>query len=178
MIYFCLDYLIFPWNYDCITVGRWVLDENRCKSSIFAAFGAVVAVQVFLLFSFWACLLGTPTWYSHKIAYLCDLYCKWLVELRSHFKTLPYTEVCEETRVGHKRFEIIGSKPTRQSQISHCGRGWHDVGGSIDPGDHRYRSRVVGTVETREIYELGMGPYPPRVRQKCPSLVGELYSSS
>ena len=33
------------------------------------------------------------------------------------------------------------------------------AGRYIDPGDHRYSSRVVGAVEIRRISEPGMGPY-------------------
>ena len=42
----------------------------------------------------------------------------------------------------------------------------------VDTGGHRYRSRVFGAVEIREIHVSGMGPYLPRVRRKCPPLMG------
>ena len=44
--------------------------------------------------------------------------------------------------------------------------------GGVDPGDHRYRSRVFGAADIRGIYEPGMGPYLPRVRRKFPPLIG------
>ena len=50
--------------------------------------------------------------------------------------------------------------------------------GGIDPGGHRYSSRVVGAVDIQRISERGMGPYLPRVRRNCPPLVGEPLSSS
>ena len=52
------------------------------------------------------------------------------------------------------------------------------AGRYIDPGDHRYSSRVVGAVEIRRISEPGMGPYLPRVRRNCPPSVGEPLSFS
>ena len=63
------------------------------------------------------------------------------------------------------------NKPMESGLTRHAGR-------YIDPGDHRYSSRVVGTVEIRIIFEPGMGPYFPRVRQNCPPLVGEPLLSS
>ena len=48
----------------------------------------------------------------------------------------------------------------------------------IDPGDHRYSSRVAGAVDIRRISEPEMGPYLPRVRRNCPPSVGEPQSSS
>ena len=54
----------------------------------------------------------------------------------------------------------------------------HAVRGGIDPGHHRYSSRVVGAVEIRRVSEPGMGPYLSRVRRNCPLLVGEPLSSS
>ena len=54
----------------------------------------------------------------------------------------------------------------------------HAVRGGIDPGDHRYSSRVVGAVEIRRISEPGMGSYVPRVRRNCPPMVGEPLSAS
>ena len=42
----------------------------------------------------------------------------------------------------------------------------------VDTGGHRYCSRVVAAVKIREIHALGMGPYIPRVRRKCPPLMG------
>ena len=44
--------------------------------------------------------------------------------------------------------------------------------GGVDTGGHRYCSRVFGAVEIRGIHESGMGPYFPRVRRKCPPLMG------
>ena len=38
--------------------------------------------------------------------------------------------------------------------------------------EHRYCSRVFGAVDIRGILGSGMGPYLPRVRQKCPPLMG------
>ena len=50
--------------------------------------------------------------------------------------------------------------------------GFHPVRGGVDTGGRRYCSRVFGAVEIRGIYESGMGPYLPRVRRKCPPLMG------
>ena len=50
--------------------------------------------------------------------------------------------------------------------------GFHVVRSGVDTGCHRYCSRVFGSVEIWGIHESGMGPYLPRVRQKCPPLMG------
>ena len=50
--------------------------------------------------------------------------------------------------------------------------GLHAVRGGVDTGGHRYCSRVCGALEVRGIYESGIGPYLPRVRRKCPPLMG------
>ena len=50
--------------------------------------------------------------------------------------------------------------------------GVHAVRGGVDTRGHRYCSRVFGAVEIRGIYYSGMGPYIPRVRRKCPPLMG------
>ena len=42
----------------------------------------------------------------------------------------------------------------------------------VDTGGRRYCFRVFGAVEIRRIHESGMGPYFPRVRRKCPPLMG------
>ena len=52
------------------------------------------------------------------------------------------------------------------------------AGRYIDPGDHRYSSRVAGAVEIRRISEPGIGPYLPRVRRNCAPSVSEPLSSS
>ena len=49
--------------------------------------------------------------------------------------------------------------------------GFHVVRGGVDTVGHRYCCRVFGAVEIRGIHELGMGPYLPRVRRKCPPLM-------
>ena len=48
----------------------------------------------------------------------------------------------------------------------------HVVRSGVDTGGHRYCSRVFGAVEIRGIHESAMGPYFPRVRRKCPPLMG------
>ena len=50
--------------------------------------------------------------------------------------------------------------------------GFHVVRSGVDTGGHRYCSRVSGAVEIRGIHESGMRPYLPRVRRKCPPLMG------
>ena len=50
--------------------------------------------------------------------------------------------------------------------------GFHVVRSGVDTGGHRYCSRVFGAVEIRGIHEPGMEPYIPRVRRKCPPLMG------
>ena len=50
--------------------------------------------------------------------------------------------------------------------------GFHVVRSGVDTGGHRYCSRVFGAVEIRGNHESGMGPYLPRVRRKCPPLMG------
>ena len=50
--------------------------------------------------------------------------------------------------------------------------GFHVVRSGVDTGGHRYCSRVFGAVEIRGVHEWGMGPYLPRVRRKCPLLMG------
>ena len=49
---------------------------------------------------------------------------------------------------------------------------FHVVRSGVYTGGHRYCSRVFGAVEIRGIHESGMGPYLPRVRRKCPPLMG------
>ena len=49
---------------------------------------------------------------------------------------------------------------------------FHVVRSGVDTGGHHYCSRVFGAAEIRGIHESGMGPYFPRVRRKCPSLMG------
>ena len=50
--------------------------------------------------------------------------------------------------------------------------GFHVVRSGVDTLGHRYCSRVFGAVEIQGIHESGMGPYLPRVRRKCPPLMG------
>ena len=50
--------------------------------------------------------------------------------------------------------------------------GFHVVRSGVDTVGHRYCSRVFGAVEIREIHKSEMGPYLPRVRRKCPPLMG------
>ena len=50
--------------------------------------------------------------------------------------------------------------------------GFHVVRSGVDTVGHRYPRRVLGAVEIRGIHESGMGPYFPRVRRKCPPLMG------
>ena len=52
------------------------------------------------------------------------------------------------------------------------GLGFHIVWSGVDTGGHRYCSRIFGAVDIRGIHESGMGPYLPRVRRKCPPLMG------
>ena len=49
---------------------------------------------------------------------------------------------------------------------------FHVVRSGVDTGGHRFCSRVFRAVEIRRVHESGMGPYFPRVRRKCPPLVG------
>ena len=49
---------------------------------------------------------------------------------------------------------------------------FHVVRSGVDTVGHRYCSRVFGAVEIRGMHESGMGSYFPRVRRKCPSLMG------
>ena len=50
--------------------------------------------------------------------------------------------------------------------------GFHVVRSGVDTVGHRYCSRVFGAVGIRGIHESGIGPYFPRVRRKCPPLMG------
>ena len=50
--------------------------------------------------------------------------------------------------------------------------GFHVVRSGVDTEGHRYCSCVFGAVEIRGIHESGMRPYLPRVRRKCPPLMG------
>ena len=59
-----------------------------------------------------------------------------------------------------------------QSSVSEYWLGFHVVRSGVDTGGHRYCSRLFGAVEIRGIHESGMGPYLPRVRRKCPPLMG------
>ena len=54
--------------------------------------------------------------------------------------------------------------------------GFHVMRSGVDTVGHRYCSLVFEAVEIRGIHESGMGPYLPRVRRKCPPLMG-LYPS-
>ena len=46
---------------------------------------------------------------------------------------------------------------------------------SVDPGDHRYRSRVAGVVEIRRISEPAMGSYLPVCDVTAPHRLVSLY---
>ena len=50
--------------------------------------------------------------------------------------------------------------------------GFQVVRSGVDTVDQRYCSRVLEAVEIRGIHESAMGPYLPRVRRKCPLLMG------
>ena len=49
---------------------------------------------------------------------------------------------------------------------------FHVVRSGVDTGGHRYCYSVFRAVEIRGIHGSGMGPYLPRVRRKCPPLMG------
>ena len=49
---------------------------------------------------------------------------------------------------------------------------FHVVRSGVDTGGHRCCPRGFGDVEIRRIHGSGMGPYFPRVRRKCPPLIG------
>ena len=51
----------------------------------------------------------------------------------------------------------------KQSAIGQRHWGLYIVRGGINPGEHGFRSRGVGVVEIRGIYDPGMGSYPLRV---------------
>ena len=53
---------------------------------------------------------------------------------------------------------------------------FHVVRSGVDTEGYRYCSRVFGTVAIQGIHELGIGPYPFRVRRKGSPLMG-LYPS-
>ena len=50
--------------------------------------------------------------------------------------------------------------------------GFGVVQSDVDTGGHRYCSHVYGALEIRGIHGSGMGPYLPRVRRKCPPIMG------
>ena len=50
--------------------------------------------------------------------------------------------------------------------------GFRAVRNGVGTGGNRYCSRVCGAVEIRGIHESEIGPYLPRVRWKCPPLMG------
>ena len=52
-----------------------------------------------------------------------------------------------------------------QSAITQWGWGFHTLRGGIDPGDLRFRPRVVEVVDRWKGLLPGMGTYPPRVRR-------------
>ena len=52
-----------------------------------------------------------------------------------------------------------------QSGTSQYVWGFYIVRGGINPGDLRFRPRVVGVVEICMFYDPGMRPYPLRVRR-------------
>ena len=54
---------------------------------------------------------------------------------------------------------------------------FHVVRSGVHTGGHRCCSRVFGAVDIRGVHESGTGPYFPRVRRKCPQLMG-LYPPS
>ena len=63
------------------------------------------------------------------------------------------------------------------SQSAVSGYGWGSTScGVVSTREVIVVTRVVGPVEIRGIHESGMGPYLPRVRRKCPPLMG-LYPS-
>ena len=61
-----------------------------------------------------------------------------------------------------------------QSAIRRWGCDFHTMGGGINPGDIRFRPRVVGVVDVWMDSDPGMGSYRPRVTPtlcKSPLLV-------
>lgn len=57
-----------------------------------------------------------------------------------------------------------GSITPNQSAISRWSWGFSTVRGGIDPGDDRFRPRVVGVLVIKKEFYLRMRHYPPRVR--------------
>ena len=49
---------------------------------------------------------------------------------------------------------------------------FHVVRSGVDTRGHRYYSCIFGAVDIRGIHESGMDPIFPRVRRKCPKLMG------
>ena len=69
-----------------------------------------------------------------------------------------------------------GSISPSQSAIGQWGRDFHSVQGGIAPGEPPYSSRVVGITDMYgNIYDPGMGPYPPRVRRSPTNLCACIY---
>ena len=77
----------------------------------------------------------------------------------------PPRELCD-LDLGGQPSPPAGSMSPSQSASSQCGWGFHTVLGGIDPGDPRFRPRVVG-VSCRDvkISNPGMRTYPPWVRR-------------
>ena len=74
-------------------------------------------------------------------------------------------EICEKTQLGRNNWELIGSKSTSQSITRNKPMKsvlTRRAGRYIDPGDHRYSSRVAGAVEIfRGFLNRGWGPISP-----------------
>ena len=85
--------------------------------------------------------------------------------------------VCHKTRVERKFVSFLGQLvPASEERANGVGV-YTQYEGRVDPGDHRYRSRVVGAVEVQGTFLQGMGHYLPRVRRNSPPLISGPLSS-
>ena len=149
-----------------ITGRPWILHTNDSNSSIYIALGAVVAVQVFLIL-----ILSVLARHANVIPRIgSKSFCATYHENNSLncariANVCRMRELCEKTQLGRNNCELIGSKSTSQSITR--SKPMKSVltrraGRYIDPGDHRYRSRVAGAVEIfRGFLNRGWGPISP-----------------
>ena len=155
-----------------ITGAPCILHTNGSSSSIYIAFGAVVAVQVFLVL-IWSVLARHVNLIQAQNRFCATYHANKSLNCACIANVCRMPEVCNKSRLGRNSCELVGSKPTNQPITTNKPmESWLTLraGRYIDPGEHRHSSRVAGVVEVRRISQPGMEPYLPRVRRICPPI--------
>ena len=105
-----------------ITGGPSILDTNRCNSFICIAFGAFVAIQVFIIL-----MLNVFARHANLIWALKGFFVRTIMQKSGRIalalQTFAVHGSMQENPSRSKYCELIGSKPISESRISQWGRG-------------------------------------------------------